>query len=87
MVKCEDCKKKIEEKNSRKSEELVFFENYSNEEYCMKAVEQNGYSLRYVKEQSEAVCMKAVEQNGDSLQYVKERRCFNECILFVNKGK
>ena len=40
---------------------------------AMKAVEQDGDALRYVKEQSEAVCLKAVEQNGYALRYVKEQ--------------
>jgi len=35
-------------------------------------VENNGYALQYVKEQTEAVCLKAVERDGDALQYVKE---------------
>jgi hypothetical protein len=38
-------------------------------------VKQDGYALRYVKEQSEAICIEAVKQNGDALQYVKE-----ECL-------
>ena len=41
--------------------------------HCLKAVEQDGYALRYVKEQTEAVCLKAVEQDGYALQYVKEQ--------------
>ena len=40
---------------------------------ALKAVEQNGDALRYVKEQTEAICLKAVEQNGYALQYVKEQ--------------
>ena len=39
---------------------------------AMKAVERNGYALRYVKEQTPEVCMKAVEGNGDALQYVNK---------------
>ena len=48
------------------------FNDYSKEE-ILKAVKQNGYSLQYVKEQTEAVCLEAVKQNGRSLQYVKEQ--------------
>ena len=40
---------------------------------AIKAVESNGYALRYVKDQTEAVCLKAVESNGDALQYVKDQ--------------
>ena len=38
-----------------------------------KAVECNGYALRYVKEQTPEVCLKAVERNGCALRYVKEK--------------
>ena len=41
-----------------------------DEKYCLEAVKQNGYTLQYVKEQSEAVCLEAVKQNGDALRYV-----------------
>ena len=43
---------------------------------CLKAVESDGYALRYVKDQSEAVCLKAVESDGDALQYVLEFELF-----------
>ena len=36
----------------------------------MKAVENNGDALQYVKDQTESICMKAVENNGYALQYV-----------------
>ena len=73
MVKCEDCKKKIIESEKGKSEEEIFFENYSDEKYCMAAVKENGCALQYVKDQSEAVCMEAVKRNGCALQYVKDQ--------------
>ena len=44
-----------------------------NGQEAMKAVESDGYALRYVKDQTEAVCMKAVERNGYALQYVKDQ--------------
>ena len=37
---------------------------------AIKAVENDGDALQYVKDQTEAVCIKAVERNGDALQYV-----------------
>ena len=40
---------------------------------ALEAVKQNGYNLRYVKEQTEAICLEAVKKNGYSLQYVKEQ--------------
>ena len=45
-------------------------------EKALKAVERDGYALRYVKEQTEAVCLKAVERNGDALQYVLSLELF-----------
>jgi ABC-type Fe3+ transport system substrate-binding protein len=46
---------------------------YATESESMEAVKQNGYALKYVKEQTEAVCLEAVKQNGDALQYVKKQ--------------
>ena len=85
MVKCEDCKKKIEEENKGKSDEELFFEKYSDESHCLKAVEQDGYSLQYVKEQTKDICLKAVEQDGDSLQYVKEQKTFLEALKIFKR--
>ena len=48
----------------------------TNEQDALKAVESDGYALRYVKEQSEAVCLKAVESDGDALQYVLDFQLF-----------
>ena len=48
------------------------FLEWCDEKYCLEAVKQDGYALRYVKEQSEAVCLEAVKQDGYALQYVKE---------------
>ena len=48
----------------------------TNEQKALKVVEQDGYALRYVKDQTEAVCLKAVEQKGDALQYVKDYELF-----------
>ena len=43
---------------------------------ALKAVESDGYALRYVKDQTEAICLKAVESDGDALQYVKDQTLF-----------
>ena len=55
---------------------MIKFRAILTEEESMKAVEINGYALRYVKDQTEAVCMKAVEIDGDALRYVLERELF-----------
>ena len=40
---------------------------------AVKAVENDGCALRYVKDQSEAVCLKAVENDGYALRYVNNK--------------
>lgn len=39
-------------------------------ELCMIAVQQDGYSLKYVKNQTEEICTMAIEQYAHSLKYV-----------------
>ena len=56
-------------KFNRKESEII---NYSRDK-ALSAVETDGYSLRYVKDQTEAICLKAVETTADSLQYVDKR--------------
>lgn len=36
-------------------------------------LKQNGYVLKYVKEQTPEICLAAVKQNGCALKYVKEQ--------------
>ena len=55
----------------------------TNENEALRAVENDGYALRYVKDQTEAICLKAVESVGDALQYVKDRAVFDK----LNKGE
>ena len=40
---------------------------------ALKAVEENGYALQYVQDQTEEICLKAMEQNGLALQYVLDQ--------------
>ena len=42
-------------------------------EICLAAVKQNGYALRFVKEQTPEICLAAVEEDSGALQYVKEQ--------------
>ena len=51
---------------------MYSFEKKSKEEY-LKAVKQNGYALKNVKEQDKDICLAAVKQDGFALQYVKEQ--------------
>ena len=48
--------------------------SYDNIDEALKAVENNGDALRYVKDdiQNEAIALKAVENNGYALRYVKD---------------
>ena len=57
------------EKVSGKKSDII---TYTGAE-ALKAVEQDGYALRYVNEQTEDICLKAVERNGYALQYVNEQ--------------
>ena len=36
-------------------------------------MQQDGWALRFVKEQTEALCLAAVQQDGTALQFVKEQ--------------
>jgi hypothetical protein len=40
---------------------------------CMAAVQQNGYALKYIKNQTPEICLAAVKQNGWALKYVREQ--------------
>ena len=51
----------------------IMFRAILTVEAALKAVEQEGDALQYVREQTEPVCLKAVEQNGDALRYVREQ--------------
>lgn len=41
--------------------------------FCMKMVKQDGYTLPFVKDQTEAVCLEAVKWDGCSLLFVKDQ--------------
>ena len=56
----------------------VNYQTIESENDALKAVEQKGHALCYVKDQTEAVCLKAVEQDGYALRYVKDRAMFKQ---------
>ena len=62
------------------TDEILFFEKWSDKKQCLEAVKEDGYSLRYVNEQTDAICLEAVKQNGDSLQYVKKQSVFQKIM-------
>ena len=39
----------------------------------LEAVKENGYALRYIKNQTEEICLEAVKEEGYALQYVKNQ--------------
>ena len=64
--------KKLENTN-KEDERLTFWNKWSDKEHCLEAVKRNGYSLRFVKNQTDEICLEAVKRNGYSLQYVKNQ--------------
>lgn len=64
MNKLEECKKQCEY--------LISKYNLSDTE-ALKAVEQNGFTLQYIRNQTYKICLAAVEQNGFALQYVRNQ--------------
>jgi hypothetical protein len=52
---------------------MIRFSAILTVEAALKAVETDGYALRYVKDQTPEICIKAVETNGYALQYVKDQ--------------
>ena len=47
--------------------------DWTNKKECLEAVKEDGYALRYVKEQTLEICLEAVKENGYALRYVKEQ--------------
>jgi len=47
---------------------------YDTHAKALAAVQQDGYALRYVTEQTPGICLAAVQQNGHALEYVKDAK-------------
>ena len=47
--------------------------DWNNPKYCLEAVKQNGYALRWVKNQTIDICLEAVKQYGHALKWVKNQ--------------
>ena len=52
---------------------IVDLEEWEDPVFCLEAVKQDGYALKYVKQQTDKVCLESVKQNGLALQFVKEQ--------------
>ena len=63
-------KKSIKELKEERNRIIGF--DPENEELCLVAVRQYGYTLQFVKDQTEEICLEAVRQNGYALTFVKE---------------
>ena len=58
------------------SRERFDFNSWLDQDYCLTAVEKDGYALKYVKDQTEAICLAAVEKDGYALKYVDITKSF-----------
>ena len=47
--------------------------DWNNEKECLKAVQQNGWVLQFVENQTEKICLEAVKQNGRALKFVENQ--------------
>jgi hypothetical protein len=66
----------IEYSNKLKAKRIILSEPkkaYENYEICKLSVQQNGYALEFVEQQTEELCKLAVQQNGWALKYVNEQ--------------
>src|SRR3990167_3125495 len=67
------------------SEEILEeFSKFSNEKFCLDAVQKNVSALQYVHNPTEKVILAAVQQNGDALQYVHNP---SEEVIMVAVGQ
>ena len=53
--------------------------------FCLKAVKNSGYALKYVKDQTPEICLEAVKEEGLALQYVSEKLQTPEICLAAVK--
>jgi hypothetical protein len=69
----EGCKFKADRFIIIKQQHISEWDMWSNGDYCLIAVDQNGSSLQYVKEQTLEICLAAVANYGPALLHVKEQ--------------
>jgi hypothetical protein len=46
------------------------WDRWKDEEFCLNAISQNPYVLKYIKRQTEQMCILAVKKNGAVLEFV-----------------
>jgi hypothetical protein len=49
------------------------YKRWRDMNYCLAAVRDDGYALRFVKHQTHEICLEAVQQDGFALQYVQQQ--------------
>ena len=57
-----------------------------DEEYCLKAIEQDPLNLQYIENQTEEICLEAVKQNPWVLQYI-ENQTEKICLEAIKQNK
>ena len=58
-------------------------EDWGNGEYCLESVKENGWALRYVKEQTIETILAALEYDIDCSQYVKWNHITSEEAEYI----
>lgn len=58
---------------------------WRNEILCKDAVKQNGYALRWVRNQTEDICLAAVKQDGFALQFI-DAQTLSVCLAAVKQN-
>lgn len=53
--------------------DIADWEMWDSFEFCLTAVQANGFSLKFIKNQTIDICLAAVQQNGHALVYVKDQ--------------
>lgn len=43
-----------------------------DENECLEAVKQDGYAIKYIKEQTPEICQAALDQNDTAILFVKD---------------
>jgi hypothetical protein len=51
----------------------IEFAKWYDEDYCLKAVRQDPYNLRYVHNQTEEICLEAIRQDYITLIFVRNQ--------------
>jgi len=59
----------INMKDAKFIEDFIY---WNDQDFCKRQVQENGYTLRFVKNKSKYICKLALEENGNAFQYVDD---------------